>query len=97
MIIYIFQHDRRKRKKIKIQQVIVVGHRKLELASDRLIRRQRGYMAKSVKEPKQHLNDFIYIRCKFYELDLNTLVRFVIPVYSNCINKIPLLGINLQE
>ena len=69
MIIYIFQHDRRKRKKIKIQQVFVVGHRKLELASDRLIRRQRGYMAKSVKEPKQHLNDFIYIRCKFCELD----------------------------
>ena len=59
--------DNRERE-IKIQPALVVGYLKRNLASDRSKREQRGYMAKSVKEPKQHLNDFIYIRCKFYEL-----------------------------
>ena len=50
----------KKGREIKIQQVFVVGHRKLELASNRLIRRQRGYTANAVKDTECNLNDLRY-------------------------------------
>ena len=50
---YFSMIDNRERE-IKIQRILVVRYLKSDLASERSIRSQRGYMAKSVKDNEEN-------------------------------------------